>query len=235
MKKFFSGVFWVVVTFVLLYGAACFFPYFNISETEVTGIESLSKEQVMEICGVNESTNLFAFNSFKACEKLRENNYVKEAEIRKSLPHKLIINIVENQVRGYIPYMNAYLYIDENGRVLDSKPGMTKQLPIVTGLEFDGFILGEVLKTDSISTYKSVSEMAELFSRYELLNAVIKVDVADENDIHMYVDKLEVKFGSFDDANEKIAYLNEILKVTDTSVPGMLDLTVDNPVYKYLG
>lgn len=235
MKKFFSGVFWVAVTLGLLYGAACFFPYFNIRETEVTGIENLSEEQVLEICGIGENTNLFAFSTLKACESLKENNYVKDAEIKKSLPHKLIINIVENQVRGYIPYMNAYLYIDENGRVLDSRPDMKKQLPIVTGLKFDGFILGEVLETDSISTYKSVSEMAELFSRYELLNAVIKVDVADENDIHMYVDKLDVKFGSFDDANEKIAYLNEILKATDTTVSGTLDLTPENPIYKYTG
>lgn len=233
MKKFLSGAFWVVVTLVLLYGAACFFPYFNISETEVTGIDSLTKEQVLEICGVENGTNIFIFNTSKACKKLKENNYVKEAKIVKSLPHKLTINIVENQVRGYIPYMNAYLYIDENGRVLDSKTEMKKQLPILTGLKFDGFVLGEVLETDSITTYKSVSELAELFSRYELLDAVIKVDVADDSDIHMYIDKLEVKFGGFDDANEKIAYLNEILKTVDTSVAGTVDLTLDNPIYKY--
>jgi hypothetical protein len=45
---------------------------------------------------------------------------------------------------------------------------------------------------------------------------------------------VDVKFGSFQNANDKIATLNAILKQMDTSVAGVLDLTVQNPTFKYM-
>jgi hypothetical protein len=98
--------------------------------------------------------------------------------------------------------------------------------------------LGEVLETDNPGTYEAVEELSKLFAKYELLGDVIKVDVSDTDNIHLYVNKLDVKFGDFDDANKKIVTLNEILKQVDTSVAGVLDLTTVNSnsssTYKYL-
>jgi cell division septal protein FtsQ len=238
MKKLLSFSIWTFITLALVFVALCFFPYFNIANIEVNGIESLSEEQVTQMCGLDKSCNLFAFNTVKAKNKLMENHYVKDVSFKKSLPQTLVINVTEYKVRGYIPYMNSYLYIDEEGRVLDSRRDMISQLPIVTGLSFDGFTLGEVLETDNPGTYAAVEELSKLFAKYELLGDVIKVDVSDTDNIHLYVNKLDVKFGDFDDANKKIVTLNEILKQVDTSVAGVLDLTTVNTnsssTYKYL-
>jgi cell division protein FtsQ len=218
----------------VVFAALCFFPYFNIDEIQVNGIESLTQEQVIEICNLEKTHNLFAFNTIKAKNALKQNNYVEDVSFKKSLPHTLIINVEEYKVRGYIPYMNAYLYIDENGRVLDSRPDMQAQLPIVSGLKFDSFTIGEVLKTDNPQTYKAVKDMSALFTSYEMLSDVIKVDVSDTDNIHLYVNKVDVKFGSFEGANDKIVTLNEILKQMDTSVAGVLDLTATTPTFKYM-
>lgn len=234
MKKIMSFILWTVITLCLVFAAMCFFPYFNISDIQVNGIESLSKEQVISMCGLDRSHNLFAYNTIKAANTLKANNYIKNVSFKKSPPQTLVINVEEYGVRGYIPYMNSYLYIDGEGRVIDSRPDMTKQLPILTGLNFDSFTIGEVLETDNTYTYKAVSEMADLFTAYELSSDVIKVDVSDTDNIHLYVDKVDVKFGSFDDANDKIVELNEILKQLDTSIAGVLDLTAANPTFKYL-
>jgi cell division septal protein FtsQ len=238
MKKLLSFSIWTLITLALVFVALCFFTYFNITDIEVNGIESLSEEQVIQMCALDKSCNLFAFNTAKAKDRLCENHYVKDVSFKKILPQKLVINVNEYKVRGYIPYMNSYLYIDEEGRVLDSRSDMISQLPIVTGLSFDGFTLGEVLETDNPGTYEAVEELSKLFAKYELLGDVIKVDVSDTDNIHLYVNKLDVKFGDFDDANKKIVTLNEILKQVDTSVAGVLDLTTVNSnsssTYKYL-
>lgn len=234
MKKAASFFLWTLITLILIFVALCFFPLFNISEIEVKGIESLTEEQVIDICSLNESQNLFAFNTFKAANELKKNNYVEDVSFDKKLPHTLVINITERKVRGYIPYMNSYLYIDEDGRVLDSRPEMTKQLPIVVGLRFNGFTMGELLETDNPDAYKAVEELSKLFSKYDLLDAVIQVDVSDEDNIHLYVDKVDVLFGDFEDANNKMGTLSEILKQLDTSVAGVLDLTATTPTFKYM-
>ncbi len=234
MKKILSFFLWAVITLAAVFVALCFFPYFNISDIKVNGIENLTEEQVIQLCALDKSRNLFAFNTVKAANTLKENNYVKDVSFKKSLPQTLVVNVEEYRVRGYIPYMNSYLYIDGDGRVLDSRPDMTEQLPIVTGLDFDSFTIGEVLKTDNPQTYMAVNEMSVLFTNYEMLSDVIKVDVSDTENIHLYVDKIDVKFGSFDSANDKILTLNEILKQIDTSVAGVLDLTAATPTFKYM-
>ncbi len=234
MKRFLSFIGWAVVTAAVVFAALCFFPYFNIADVKVNGIESLSEEQVTAICGLDRTHNLFAFNTLKAAAALKQNNYVKDAGFEKQFPNTLVINVDEYKVRGYIPYMNAYLYIDDDGRVLDSRPDMAKQLPVVTGLKFDSFTIGEVLKTDNPRTYAAVKEMSGYFGNYDMLENVIKVDVSDTENIHLYVDKVDVKFGGFDNANEKIMTLNEILKQIDTSVAGVLDLTAATPTFKYM-
>ncbi len=234
MKRAASFFIWTAITVFCVFVALCFFPFFNISEIEVNGIESLTQEQVISICSLDESRNLIAFNTFKAANELKKNNYVEDVSFDKQLPQKLVINITEHKVRGYIPYMNSYLYIDEDGRVLDSRPEMTKQLPIVVGLQFDGFTMGELLNTDNPDAYKAVEELSKLFSKYDLLDAVIQVDVSDVENIHLHVDKVDVLFGDFDDANGKMGTLSEILKQLDTSVAGVLDLTAATPTFKYM-
>ncbi len=234
MKRILSFVLWAAVTLVVVFVALCFFPYFNISSIQVNGIESLTEEQVIKICALDKTHNLFAYNTIKAANDLKANNYVSDVSFKKIFPQTLVINVDEYKVRGYIPYMNSYLYIDGEGRVLDSRPDMSKQLPIVTGLHFDSFKIGQVLNTDNPKAYKAVKEMANLFGGYDMLGNVIKMDVSDTENIHLYVDKVDVKFGDFDNANDKMVVLNEILKQMDTSVAGVLDLTAATPTFKYL-
>lgn len=234
MKKILSFFLWAVITLLVVFAALCFFPYFNIANIQVNGLESLTQEQVISLSGLDKSRNLFAYNTIKASNNLKANNYIKDVSFKKQLPNTLVINVEEYGVRGYIPYMNSYLYIDGEGRVIDSRPDMIRQLPVVTGLSFDSFTIGEVLETDNPQTYKAVSEMAGLFTTYELSGDVIKVDVSDTENIHLYVDKMDVKFGSFEDANDKIMELNEIIKQMDTSVAGVLDLTAATPTFKYM-
>lgn len=234
LKKILSYIFWAAVAAALLFAALCLFPYFNISDVQVNGIESLNEEQVKQICALDKQHNLFAYNTVKAGNLMRANNYVRDVKFKKVFPHTLVIDVDEYKVRGYIPYMNSYLYIDGEGRVLDSRPETTKQLPIVTGLSFDTFTIGQVLNTNNPNAYDAVKKMAALFENYDMLSAVIKMDVSDTDNIRLYVNKVTVKFGGFNDANDKIVVLNEILKEMDTSVAGVLDMTAKTPTFKYL-
>ena len=106
-----------------------------------------------------------------------------------------------------MPYMGSYLYINDYGRILDTQKTFKKQLPVVEGLKFNQFTLGEVLQVDNPSAFDTVVQLSKLFEKDQLLNTIVRVDVSDENDIHFYVGKIDVEFGSFDDANKKIAYI----------------------------
>lgn len=235
MKKALPYTIIIILTIIVL---TCIFlmvfPYLNIKEIQVKGNENVTEEKVIEYVTENNFKNLFAFNIFKAEKKLLTNHYIKAVSFQKHFPSTLVVNITEYKVRGYISYLGEYLYIDDEGRVLDIQPSFTKQLPVVEGLKFNDFTLGQVLKVDNPSTFNSMVELSKLFSKYELLTDVVRVDLNNSAEIHLYVGKVDVIFGDLTSSSQKLLTLNEIVKQLDTNDPGILDLTVENPTFKYI-
>ena len=209
-------------------------PVFNIKSIEISGNENLSKEQIESMLNTKVGNNIFAFNKTKALKNIKSNNYVEEVSIHRKLPSTITVNIKEYKLRAYVPYMGSYLYINDYGRILDTQKTFKKQLPVVEGLKFNQFTLGEVLQVDNPSAFDTVVQLSKLFEKDQLLNTIVQVDVSDENDVHFYVGKIDVEFGSFDDANKKLLTLNEVLKQLDTSYAGVLNLTGGNPTCTYI-
>ncbi len=220
----------VVMTIIFL----MVFPYLNIKEVQVNGTESLSEDTVKEYVLSDNFQNLFAYNTLKGKKKLMENNYVKDVSFEKIFPSTLVVNVTEYKVRGYIAYLGKYLYIDDEGRVLDVQASFTKQLPVVEGLKFSDFTLGQVLQVDNPAAFQSVVELSKLFSKYELLADIIRVDVSDTSEIHLYVGNVDVIFGDLNNSSQKLLTLNEIIQELDINDPGILDLTIENPTFQYI-
>lgn len=209
-------------------------PVFNIKTIDINGNENLSKEQIESMLNTNVGNNIFAFNKTKALKNIMSNNYVEDVSIHRKLPSTITVDIKEYKLRAYVPYMGSYLYINDYGRILDTQKTFKKQLPVVEGLKFSQFTLGEVLQVDNPSAFDTVVQLSKLFEKDQLLNVIVRVDVSDENDIHFYVGKIDVEFGSFEDANKKLLTLNEVLKQLDTSYVGVLNLTGGNPTCTYI-
>lgn len=212
-------------------------PLFYIKNTIITGNEIVTNDEILTILDLkNENTNLYAFNSFSGETSLLENPYIESVDFTRSFPDTLKIDITERKIRGYIPYMNSFLYIDGDGRILDVQSSYTTPLPIVNGLTFKEFTLGEKLKVSNKEKLDIVVELSKLMTKYELLDDVIKVDVSKPEDIHIYVNKIDVIFGSFTDYNWKISTLNEILKNLSPEDKGILDISSSDkiPLFTYL-
>lgn len=230
-------------TFIILLALACFIvtfmvcPFFTITKININGNEDFPDEKVLSTIGLTEnSKNIFAFNTLKAKKELLQSAYVKDVQFKRELPSTLNINITERSIKGYVPYMDSYLYIDDEGRVLDCQKSFTKVLPVVKGLDFSTFTLGEKLATDNENAFEIVVELSRLMSSNDILDAVVRVDVSNTDEIHLYVRNVNVVFGTFDEAPWKISALNEILQKIDPSIPGTLDISnpeVD-PRFEYL-
>jgi hypothetical protein len=107
--------------------------------------------------------------------------------------------------------MGAYLYLDENGRVLEVSTSLADRLPVVIGLKFSGFNVGEKLSVENTSAFDTMATLAQLFNKYELEADIIRVDVSKESDIHIFVRSLDVVFGDISDADKKLRTLVTII------------------------
>lgn len=218
----------VVLTVILL----LFLPVFHITQYTVTGNELVSEDTIIAAARDN-NENIFAYSKRRAVKALKKNNYIEDVRIVKHFPREIEVKVTERKIRGYVEFTGSYLYLSDNGLVVDVQSEIKHPAPIITGLKFDTFTVGQPLKTDNPEAFDAMIELSALFNRYSLLNDVLKVDISDPSDIRFYCGSVQVIYGENDGSTGRILTLIEILKKLDTSVPGTLDLTLENPTFTY--
>lgn len=223
----------LLLVIVLAVSGIMFSPIFAIKNIEITKLNKYTEAEICSITGLSKGMNLFAFNRLSAAKKLKtipgkknqKNPYIEDVKISIELPDTIKFNIKERKVRGYVPYMGSYLYIDEYGRVLDVQTAYTEPLPLVKGLDFsEGFRKGELLKVKNQESFDVIVKIAQLMTKYELLDIVVEVDVSDPSNIKARVNKVDVLLGDVSDSDEKIRTMAEIIRNMPEGSRGSLDL-----------
>ncbi|MDR2649581.1 MAG: cell division protein FtsQ/DivIB [Clostridiales bacterium] len=130
---------------------------------------------------------------------------------------------------GYVPYADSFLRVDIDGKVLSVTGAVNDNLPVIDGIKFTRFSIGEYLRTENDEAFKTIAILIKLFKKYELGDKFInKIYVANLDDIHLYTNNVDVALGSVKDADEKIRTLKEIMANLDVAedVKGLLDIRV---------
>ena len=221
---------------VIAIAGVLFSPLFAVKEIHSQGAEHFTTTELAEKISLSHGDNLILFGKGRAGKILEQDPYIAEAKLKAELPDTMVIQVKERKARGYVPYMGAYLYIDEEGRVLETQNAYHDALPIVTGLKFDSFLLGEVLPVENKESLLVVLQMSQLMKKYNLLNLVVEIDVTDPKSVYAYINKVEIRLGDMKDADQKIRIIGEIMKTIPTEDRGTLDLRdLNKPiVFQYL-
>lgn len=211
-------------------------PVFWARNIEINELEAFSEEEIRSMLGLTERSSVLYFSGFLAERRLKESPYIKDVEVKKALPSGLRLNITERKVRGYVPYMDAYLYIDEYGMVLDIKDSYEKALPVVNGLKFDKFTRGAELEVDNKDSFNIIVKIAQLMTKYEILDTVMEIDVSRPERITAKAGKVIVILGGIEDLDTKIRTMKEALGSISDEYAGTLDLsdTTKPIIFKYM-
>ena len=217
---------------VVLCACVLFSPLFAVRNIRSEGTDRFSTSQLCEMIGLSTGDNLILFGKNRAERLLEQDPYIAHAE----LPDTMVIKVTERKVRGYVPYMGSYLYIDEEGRVLDVQDSYFKALPLVRGLLFDSFQKGEILPVKNPEKLTVILRMSQLMQKYELLDLVVEIDVSNPKDVYAEVNQVQIHLGSMENGDQKIRMMAEILKTIPEEDRGSLDLSdLSKPiVFQYL-
>ncbi len=239
MKRRFFVVTLVTIIVIGIVGGFLLSPVFAAEAVDIIGCRKIPPEEIKRIAGITDSVNIFALNDGLVRSKLLENRYIEDVTIHKDFFSKIVtIKIEERILSGYVEHSSgSYLYIDEKGRVLEVKSFINDNLPIVAGLQFTEFTLGEPIAATNNASFETLVTLVTLFNKYSMQTEIIKVDVSDELDIHFFINKVDIQFGSVQDADEKIRTLIAIMEKIDfEKQSGFLDIRDINntPRFKYL-
>lgn len=210
-------------------------PLFAVKNIEINDMHYFTKEEICSRIGLNIDDNGVFFNCNKAEKKLKEDKNISLAEITFKMPDTMIINISENRVYGYIPYLGSYLYIDRDGRVLEIKNEIAEKLPVIDGLQFDSFTQGEIIPVQNTDAFETALIISKAMMKYEMLDKTIKINVSDSKAIYAYVDNVKVLLGDTSRMEEKIKTMSEAVKEIPEGDRGTLNLEdLDKPIiFKY--
>lgn len=235
-KKFTTKTMTLICIVVIALGGILFSPLFAVKSIQITEMVRYTKSELCEKIGLREGMNIIVFNRFSAKKILEDDQYIDNAKISVRLPDTINIEIEERKVRGYVPYMGSYLYIDEYGCVLDVQPYFKETLPVVKGLDFNKFQVGKTLTVKNQESFDVIVKIAQMMTKYNLLDIVVEVDVSDPHNILAYVNKVDVTLGDIADCDEKIRTMAECIKNIPEGDRGTLDLSdMSKPiVFKYL-
>ncbi len=124
------------IIFILVYDLITQCDYFRIRSVHITGTSRLTQEQVADLAEISEEKNILSINLSTARLNLISHPWIDEANIRRELPSKLIVNISEHTPLAVLDTGRKFL-INTRGEIFkESVPADTDGLPVITGLDY---------------------------------------------------------------------------------------------------
>lgn len=206
----------VIGVFVLLLAAVFGAGYYVIQKytihtVYVEGNVHYTEEEIKEIVMEGPLGNNSLYLSFKYKNKgIQGVPFVDVMDVSILSPDTVKITVYEKVLTGYVKYLDAYMYFDKDGYVVESSSIKTAGVPQITGLEFDHVVLGEQLPVEDPAVFTNILNMTKLLEKYELTSE--KIYFEKSGSITVYFGDVKVLLGN-DNATleDKLMLLPELL------------------------
>ncbi|MEA4845689.1 MAG: FtsQ-type POTRA domain-containing protein [Clostridiaceae bacterium] len=229
---------YVILLFIICIFTAFFLSssFFQIKFLIVEGNNNITREEIIKLSSIYYGENIFRINKRNSMKSIFQNPYVKMINIKRNLPNRVIIEIIERDIMAYVPYVGSYLNIDEEGMILEINPAIKRtDLPVVKGLKFETFKVGELLNIENKEQFSTTIQLIKEIKNAGMLNLVSEIDISDLSDIKLKIKEgIKANLGSADNLDYKISFAKSIVEdVKKQNVKGTIEMSYDgNPVFK---
>lgn len=200
------GIVVAVAAIVMLLG-----PLMKIDKVDINELKYLSDDKVLEMTSNPIGQNLFRFNISKAENELLAYPYVDDVRISRHFPHRLEISITERQPAGVLLNNSNYLQFSKDGILLDNTKSLSNlSLPLITGFKMEDVPApGEAFKDNE--RFEDILRIINACDD-DLLRMLQEINIKDRNNILAYTSQgLEIRIGSVDNIETRMATLNDII------------------------
>lgn len=103
----------------------------GVRQVRVTGVESLSAEEVRQAAGIVPETPLLRVHPGEVAERVRALPAVATVEVRRDWPDTVVIEVVEREPVAAVPVDDQYLLVDADGVVIRAVAAPPRELPVL--------------------------------------------------------------------------------------------------------
>ena len=201
-------------------------PIFRVGEIYVAGNQRVQTQSVINASGIYQGQHVLRINYKEAKQYVERMSYVKEAQIKYHFPNKIEITVQEDQLAAYLTFAGGYVGINGEGKVLETVPEPTEQVPIITGVKINNFLNGEKITIDETEKFDIILLSISELNHLDLQSQIASIYIDDKNYIFMETrGNLYVKVGDNNDVAYKLAMLKEALASLPEGAGGSIDLS----------
>lgn len=207
----------IIMVIILLVGGISAYlltsPNFAIQEISINGNNKVTRQQILKLADIQKGDNLFSKIGIVMKVKLKQNGYIENAEFNKILPNKIEINISERQQQFQIKTEEGYIYIDEQGYILEYAKDMI-QMPVITGMSIKDNEVSKLNRLSEIDLEKmeNVLQIREQFKNIQMADKITGYEVSDEYTIRLENEGITIKLGDASNLQNRMYYVNAIIK-----------------------
>ncbi len=209
---------------------------FLISNINVNGNISVSTDEVIRLSLIRPGQNIFRINTRKSMKFIFQNPYIKMIKIKRAFPNTINIDVIEREAIAIVPYVGSFLNIDEEGMIIKiSTPEDKPDLPLINGLKFDTFKVGELLSIEDIKQFDLTVKTIKEIKNADLINKIQEVDITDIYNIKLKTDTdIKVNMGDDRKLAFKMAFAKSIIAdVEKDNLKGTIEMGhAGNPIFR---
>lgn len=201
--------------------------FFKVKEVYVGKVEHISNTDIGKAKSLGEKKNIFFFPSAEIRTIFQDNPWVKNVEIRKDWPDRVIIKINERKPFGYITDGIKYYAVSDDGFVLEISD-TPENLVQFADLPLKKPEVGSQIKSEEFSqAIKIFKSLPESFKK-----GVRVISARSPERIIIYMNGIEILYGMAEHLEEKNAVLKQIIQREGTAVISIDIRVPTNPVVK---
>ena len=232
-KSFRRKIVYALITLIIIgvFGALCYIYLFKISNIEYIGNSHYSTQELSEKFGLENGDRLFSYSRKKKEEfMLSSFPYLAECEIKRTVPDKITVTVVEREAKMYTYEAGRYVMFDDEMHVVEMRDTKPENL-VCVNFEKDIIvkcILGEEIIFNDKKTGVGVKRVYDALSDSALKEKIKSVTLQSRFDYYLDYDGIyQVYLGESKDVPAKLLFLGGIVENLEEGVKGNID--VSNP------
>lgn len=183
---------------------------YKVENVYVEGNEHYTAEEIKQIVEEGRFGENSIFLSMKYSNKsVTGIPFVEKMDVDVLDKNTIKITVYEKTLAGYVEYLDKYMYFDKDGVIVENSNKKTKGIPLVTGLQFDHFVMYEPLPVENESIFQQILNITQMLNKYGIEPDKINFD--DSYNMKLYFDNVRVELGNDELLEEKIQRIDAII------------------------
>lgn len=204
--------------------------FLRVSDISVEGNTHYTDTEIIRAIDIEEGDNLFFFDRFAAVSRVfAKLPYVEQVSVERSLPNKVVINVVESTALAYLELGDEQWTLDHSCKVLGkAAEGETADMIPVVGIDPGTLYIGETLTTadDNQAIVDQLAEILDQMEARSLNYSVTKLDMTDSSAVEFsYGGRFTVILGNGENIEHKFGMFVAVMDKLLEGDNGIIDVS----------